>query len=87
MKTWVKGMGLVLLITAAGCGTTDQTVNTKRDAVLGGLIGAGAGAIVGNQSGRGLEGAAIGAAAGSMAGGTWGSAQDEQRSSPYLPQR
>ncbi len=53
------------------------TVQTKRGTVLGGLVGAGTGAIVGNQSGRGLEGAAIGGAVGALAGGLLGSARDE----------
>jgi len=45
----------------------------------GGLIGTGVGAIVGNQSGRALEGAAIGAAAGALAGGLYGKAKDQDR--------
>ncbi len=58
--------------------------NTQRGIATGGLLGAGAGAIIGAQSGRALEGAAIGAAAGGTAGGLYGNAQDqEQRNRRY----
>ena len=59
------------------CYSPYGTVHTKRGTVLGGLAGAGAGAIIGNQSGRGLEGAAIGGAVGALTGGLLGSARDE----------
>ena len=51
----------------------------KRGAVLGGVIGAGAGAIIGHQSGRPLEGAAIGGALGAGTGGLLGGARDDDR--------
>ena len=51
----------------------------KRGAVLGGVLGAGAGAIIGHQSGRGLEGAAIGGALGAGTGGLLGGARDDDR--------
>lgn len=48
---------------------------------LGGVLGAGtgvlAGAVIGNQSGRPLEGAAIGGAIGALAGSAIGNAQDQ----------
>ncbi|CAN5305879.1 hypothetical protein BH23VER1_BH23VER1_33540 [soil metagenome] len=61
-----------------GCATDPYTQNarTKEGAVIGGLLGAAAGGIIGNQSGRGLEGAAIGALAGGTAGGLVGNASD-----------
>ena len=52
--------------------------NSKEGAVVGGLIGAGAGAIVGAQSGRALEGAAIGGAAGAGSGALIGGAKDDR---------
>jgi uncharacterized protein YcfJ len=51
----------------------------KRGAAIGGLLGAGAGAIIGHQSGRGLEGAAIGGAVGAGTGGLLGGARDDDR--------
>lgn len=53
--------------------------NTQRGIATGGLIGAAAGGIIGHQSGRALEGAAIGAAAGGTAGGLYGNARDQER--------
>ena len=53
--------------------------NTQRGAVVGGLLGAGAGAIIGNQSGHAGEGALIGAGAGALGGAAIGNAQDTER--------
>ncbi|MES2474958.1 MAG: glycine zipper domain-containing protein [Verrucomicrobiota bacterium] len=53
--------------------------NTQRGIATGGLLGAAAGGIIGHQSGRGLEGAAIGAAAGGTAGGLYGNARDQEQ--------
>ena len=52
--------------------------NTNTGAVIGGLGGAGVGAIIGNQSGRPLEGAAIGGALGALGGAAIGNAQDQR---------
>ena len=57
--------------------------NTQRGAVTGALIGAAAGGIIGNQSGRALEGAAIGAAAGGGAGALYGNQQDAEQRRRY----
>ena len=61
----------------------DMGPNTQRGATTGALIGAAAGGIIGNQSGRALEGAAIGAAAGGVAGGAYGNARDEENRRYY----
>lgn len=53
--------------------------NTQRGIATGGLLGAAAGGIIGHQSGRGLEGAAIGAAAGGTAGGLYGNSRDQEQ--------
>ena len=52
--------------------------NAKNGAVLGGLLGAGAGALIGEHKGRELEGAAIGGALGALAGTAVGSARDDR---------
>ena len=57
--------------------------NTQRGAVTGGLLGAAAGGIIGHQSGRALEGAAIGAAAGGGAGALYGNSQDQEQQRRY----
>ncbi len=53
--------------------------NQQRGAVTGGLAGAGIGGIVGHQSGRGLEGAAIGAGLGVLSGAILGNARDREQ--------
>ncbi|MEM8956012.1 MAG: hypothetical protein AAGD22_17790 [Verrucomicrobiota bacterium] len=59
------------LVTLSGCTSPDPYVNQGR--VAGGLIGAGAGAIIGNNTGLGtLGGAAIGGALGAIMGDTAG---------------
>ena len=66
-------MGLTAVAAAlAGCVTP-----TQQGAVAGGLLGAGAGAIIGNQSGHAGEGALIGAGAGALAGALYGDTVDE----------
>ena len=52
--------------------------NAKTGSVVGGLLGAGAGALIGDRKGRGLEGAAIGAAVGALGGGLLGGARDDR---------
>ncbi len=53
---------LLVSLIIVGCETTGQS------AALGGLLGAAAGGIIGNQSGHALEGALIGAALGGITG-------------------
>lgn len=57
---------------------------------VGGLGGAALGGVIGNQSGRPLEGAAIGAVAGGLVGNQIGAANDQyryqQRGYTYAPQ-
>ena len=60
--------------------------NARTGTVIGALGGAAAGGIIGNQSGRGLEGAAIGAGAGALGGNLIGDAQDE-RNGQYRDRR
>ena len=50
--------------------------NAQRNTATGGLAGAALGGIIGHQSGKGLEGAAIGAAAGGLIGNQVGKKQD-----------
>ena len=57
---------------SAGCQN-----NTQKGAALGGLAGAGVGAIVGKQLGNTGAGALVGAGTGALAGGLLGNAQDK----------
>jgi uncharacterized protein YcfJ len=79
-------LSIVSLITLASCATGP---NAQTGSVLGALGGAAVGGIVGNQSGRGLEGAAIGGALGALGGAALGNAQDQrvQQQQGYAPQQ
>ena len=57
--------------------------NTQQDAVVGGLLGAGTGAIIGHQSGHTGAGALIGGAVGAGAGAMYGNAQDQRQYGGY----
>ena len=69
------------LVGATGCeniGTAAQS-KTVQGGLLGSALGAGAGAIIGNQTGKAGEGAAIGAGLGALGGGLLGNALEEQQ--------
>ncbi len=73
-----------LAFIAAGCDTMGP--NQKTGTVAGGLLGAAAGGIIGNQSRhRGLEGAAIGGALGALGGAMVGSASDQRQAMANTP--
>lgn len=74
MKTLV--LSAVLSCSMVSCATGPSA---QRGTVIGALGGAAAGGIIGNQSGRGLEGAAIGAGLGALAGNAIGNSRDQQR--------
>lgn len=80
--TRIGGIGLVgLLLLLSGCETMGTAAQSKttQGAVLGGLIGAGSGAVIGNQSDRAGEGAAIGAGLGALSGALIGNALEENQ--------
>lgn len=88
LKPFILSVMAVASLGLASCATHEPAPNTKTGAVAGGLLGAGAGAIIGHQSGRALEGAAIGGAAGAAGGALLGSAADDrerQRRGYYGP--
>ena len=71
-------MVLLLLPALILTGCESMGPKTKTGAVVGGLVGATAGGIIGHQGGHGLEGAAIGAAVGALGGGLLGNSWDQQ---------
>jgi len=76
MFTRILAMVVVCLAgIAAGCNTTP----TQDGAIIGGAAGAGAGAIIGHQSGKAGEGALIGAGVGGLGGALIGDQVDEKR--------
>ena len=74
MKTFI--LHAMAVVSLASCATGP---NAQTGSVIGGLGGAAAGGIIGSQSGRGLEGAAIGAGLGALAGNAIGNSQDQRR--------
>ncbi len=61
--------------------------NTQRGAVLGGLTGAAAGALIGNHNHEAGAGAAIGGAIGVVAGSVLGRAEDQRAQEAYAYQQ
>ena len=92
----VIGVGVAAVaLLLSGCesmGTAAQS-KTTQGAVLGGLLGAGTGAIIGNQSDHAGAGTAIGAGLGALGGGLIGHALEEnsqraqQASTPVATKR
>lgn len=78
MRSLIIASLLVLPLASCTSGPNAQT-----GTVIGALGGAAAGGIIGNQSGRGLEGAAIGAGVGGLAGNAIGGAQDQRNAEYY----
>ena len=70
----------VLAVAAAGCESVGTAAQSKRNqgAVLGGLLGAGTGAIIGNQSDHAGAGTAIGAGLGALGGALVGNAMEQR---------
>lgn len=73
-------LSILAAVAISSCATGP---NAQTGTVLGALGGAAAGGIIGNQSGRGLEGAAIGAGLGALGGNAIGNAQDQRNARYY----
>jgi len=74
-----KMICFVAILAVGFCGCASMDEGTKKGAVIGGLIGATAGGIIGHQGGHGLEGALIGGAAGVLTGGWVGHKMDQKQ--------
>ena len=68
---------LAVVVALAGCESMGS--DTKKGVGIGGILGAVAGGVVGNQSGHGVEGALIGGAVGAGAGALIGSGMDDDK--------
>jgi len=64
------------LIALNGCAEMDQR---QRSTLTGGAVGAGAGAIIGNQSGNPVTGAVVGGAAGALIGNQVGRSRENNQ--------
>ena len=73
---FLAGIFMIALV-ASGCESMGS--DSKAGAIGGGLLGATAGGIIGNQSGHGWEGALIGGAAGVLTGGLIGNEFDKRQ--------
>jgi len=73
---------LLVLLSALSLASCASGPSAQTGSVLGALAGAGVGGIIGSQSHRGLEGAAIGGALGALGGNALGNARD-QRNNGY----
>jgi len=74
-KAAMCGLLMVSVLALSAC----QTSAVQDGALLGGALGAGMGAIVGNQSGHQGEGALIGAGLGALSGALVGDAVNNER--------
>jgi len=69
---------ILILLTSLSLVSCATGPNAQTGSVIGALAGAGVGGIIGSQSGRGLEGAAIGAGLGALGGNAIGNSRDQQ---------
>ncbi|MCG8432055.1 MAG: glycine zipper domain-containing protein [Candidatus Omnitrophica bacterium] len=74
------GIGIVFAVAVSGCQSNKS--RAAEGAVIGGVLGAAAGSIIGHQSGETGEGAAIGAAAGILGGSLIGSQIEKSPAQP-----
>lgn len=77
---------LLAVLAATTLTSCESGPNARTGTAIGALGSAAAGGIIGNQRGRGLEGAAIGAGLGAVGGNLIGGAQDE-RNGQYRDRR
>ncbi len=80
MKKFEVVASVLMVVALAGCESIGTAAQSKRNqgALLGGLLGAGTGAIIGNQSDHAGAGTAIGAGLGALGGGLLGNAMEER---------
>jgi len=69
MRKVIAAASVLLLVLGSACASVDTT---EEGAATGGLVGAGAGAVIGHQSGHTLEGGLIGAGVGAVTGAVVG---------------
>jgi len=80
MSKTVTALVGILALSLIGCEGMQTAAQSKtvQGAALGGLLGAGTGAIIGEQSGKAGAGTAVGAGLGALGGGLIGSALEAQ---------
>jgi len=78
----LSALGAVALFSVS---CSSYSPHAKNGAVLGGVLGAGVGALVGEHKNNELEGAAVGGLLGAIAGGALGSSQDDYERARRYP--
>ena len=73
----MKTLYIAILLSSVSLVSCSNSPRARTGTVIGALGGAGVGGIIGSQSGRGLEGAAIGAGLGALGGNIIGGSQDQ----------
>lgn len=76
----MKTLYIAILLSSVSLASCSNSPRARTGTVIGALGGAGVGGIIGSQSGRGLEGAAIGAGLGALGGNLIGGSQDRNNS-------
>ena len=82
----IASMTAITLLLTGCAGNPYMSNGQTADATGGALLGALAGAVIGNQTGAGLAGAAIGAGVGGLAGYGVGNQQPQQYQQPQYQQ-
>jgi 5'-3' exoribonuclease 2 len=72
----MKTLYIAVLLSSVSMVSCSNSPRARTGTVIGAVGGAGVGGIIGSQSGRGLEGAALGAGLGALGGNLIGGAQD-----------
>jgi 5'-3' exoribonuclease 2 len=74
----MKTLYIAMLLSSVSLTSCSNSPRARTGTVIGALGGAGVGGIIGSQSGRGLEGAAVGAGLGALGGNLIGGSQDRE---------
>jgi 5'-3' exoribonuclease 2 len=74
----MKTLYIAMLLSSVSLTSCSNSPGARTGTVIGALGGAGVGGIIGSQSGRGLEGAAVGAGLGALGGNLIGGSQDRE---------
>ena len=85
MKLYIAAVAFLASLTLAACSDPQHYSRTGKGALIGGAVGADAGALVGSAYGAPIEGAVVGAGAGALGGAAIGETLEKRdRRRPVL---
>src|SRR5260370_17105158 len=84
MKLYIAAVAFLASLTLAACSDPQHYSRTGKGALIGGAVGADAGALVGSAYGAPIEGAVVGAGAGALGVAAIGETLDKRHRSPPL---